>query len=713
MGNSFGLGGLGWFFVPGPLAKPAFIARSAQVTLSSAQDVGSAKTPWETAKSLFQFGHNAKFLKRNVFGYKSNKPKKILLPGTGRGRAIIPMSNEEKEKNKADERQLAKNILTGKFAKNLRNQNTSLPPIKPEGEFAVVPFFKKKMEQFRIEGLTRENFIDLFIKKIIEYSESRKNNQDETAMEELFEFRKQISTMTFPQIRNLTQNLFKLEEEIKSNQWILNLNKKNNSLKNDPYGMIKSQQDEIDKLIENKNKGLELMKGFDNFFLNFQDKPKNENNSKERKKQCEKKFNFGDTKFFEINLFLSRNYIHFYNKITEKIKEIEKKIIENRENSVPANKIYMKKIHGIIRDHENFFNVLSFLFDQIKRNPDEEKREADILKLIKMKIIIDKILEKNKAEYVNKLVSHKNNTSRNSIDSSDFKKIIAGYYQKIKNDEIVKLKMKSQQLTWREKSYGSLKVDDMITKVAKEIGENLDITGLLTALNKLIEELYKEYNLNKDPQVPIPQMKNKVPPITLHKSLNYEKLFDMIKIIFYKIDKPDEYIKILKLKLYIDELIKRFGGSNYEKFKVEYDSRIIDKKLKINIPDFETKVIELNAEISKKSNEELRTEANQLLDEFKSYIDKFNNNLNKIGNITGLTKPLNAANTVTQASINSKNNKLPNAVNSANVASVASTRNENGNKSRNQSVIMNSELPPFKNNLLQQSQLQQQNVYLK
>ena len=113
------------------------------------------------------------------------------------------MSNEEKEKNKADERQLAKNILTGKFAKKIRNQNTSLPPIKPEGEFAVVPFFKKKMEQFRIEGLTRENFIDLFIKKIIEYSESINYNQDETAMEELFECRKQISTMTFPQIRNL------------------------------------------------------------------------------------------------------------------------------------------------------------------------------------------------------------------------------------------------------------------------------------------------------------------------------------------------------------------------------------------------------------------------------------------------------------------------------------------------------------------------------
>ena len=521
MGNSFGLGGLGWLFVPAPLAKPALVARSAQVTLGSAKNLGSAKTPWEKALGLFQVGHNASFLKRRLFGYNSKKPNNISLPGTGRGKPIISMSDEEKKA----ERQLAKNILSGNFAKKLRNQKTSPPSIKPEGEFAEVPFFNQKMKKFRINGLTRENFIDLFIEKIIEYSESRNYNQDETAMEELFEFRKQISTMTFPQIRNLTQNLFKLEEEIKSKQWTLNLNKKNNSLKNDPYDMIKNQQDEIDKLIENKNKGLELMKGFDNFFLNFQDKPKNKNNAKSRKKQCESKFNLGDTKFFEINLFLSRNYYNFYKKITEKIKEIEKKIIEIRENSVSANEKYMIKIHGIIRDHENFFNVLSFLFDQIKRNPDEKKREAGIQKLIKMKIIIDKILTKNKAEYVNKLVFHKNNTRRNSIDSSDFKNIIAEYYQKIKNDEIVKLNMKPEQITWREKSYGSLKVDDMITKAAIEIGENLDITGLLTALNKLIEELYKEYNLNKDPQVPIPQMKNKVPPIDFNKWFKGVKMY--------------------------------------------------------------------------------------------------------------------------------------------------------------------------------------------
>ena len=42
----------------------------------------------------------------------------------------------------------------------------------------------------------------------------------------------------------------------------------------------------------------------------------------------------------------------------------------------------------------------------------------------------------------------------------------------------------------------------------------------------------------------------------------------------------DEYIKILKLKLYIDEFMNRLGGSNYEIFKLEYDSRILDKGFK-------------------------------------------------------------------------------------------------------------------------------------
>jgi hypothetical protein len=182
-------------------------------------------------------------------------------------------------------------------------------------------------------------------------------------------------------------------------------------------------------------------------------------------------------------------------------------------------------------------------------------------------------------------------------------------------------------------------------------------------------------------------MKNTVPPITLHKSLNYANLIDMIINLYKKKNKPDEYIKILKLKLYIDEFMNRLGGSNYEIFKLEYDSRILDKGFKKKIPDFENEVTKLKAEISKKSNEELRTEANELLDEFKSDINRFNNS-NKIGNITGLTKQVNAANSGNQAPINATNpgtktsNNAANSgaktsVNAANNASVASTKNGN------------------------------------
>ena len=742
MGNAFGLGGLGWLGVGGPVGGLARTASSASATLDSAKNLGSATTFWDKAKGAWQLQHNASFLKRNLFGRKSKKPNKIQLEGTGRGTAIIPMSAEEKKKNKEEERKLYKNILTGKFRQNLINQNTSPPLIKPQGEFAEIPFLKEKMKKFSIEGLTRENFIDLFIEKILEFS---KYNYA-FARDEITGFRTHISGMTFSEVRNLIQNILNLEKEIKDKQSSLNENRKiYNNTKKDANNFIKKieeegfeeREKEINILIKKKDKGLEIKKGIDDFFSN----PLFKKNTESRIKLCKDKFkidiNDKNKKFFEINLFITRNYWDFYRKITGKIRELTQKINEIRENGISANERYIIKIHAIIRSHEDFFNVLSILFNHIINNKNEEDREADIQKLIEMKIIIDKILEKNTVGYEYKLAIHTNKKHKNGIQSHDFRDIIIKYYQNIKNAEIAKRKIKREK-NHRETFFGGIKVAEMTTKATKEIEEkNLDITGLLTTLNNLIVELYKKYNL-QDPL----QMKNTVPPITLHKSLNYAKLIDMIINLYKKKNKPDEYIKILKLKLYIDEFMNRLGGSNYEIFKLEYDSRILDKGFKKKIPDFENEVTKLKAEISKKSNEELRTEANELLDEFKSDIDKFNNS-NKIGNISNLRKstnaanqgpanlanagikaqgpanaantvtqaPANAANTVTQAPINSKTNKLPNAANSTNstnAASVASTRNGNGNG--NQSVVMNSELPPFKNNLRQQSQLQQQNV---
>ena len=118
--------------------------------------------------------------------------------------------------------------------------------------------------------------------------------------------------------------------------------------------------------------------------------------------------------------------------------------------------------------------------------------------------------------------------------------------------------------------------------------------------------------------------------------------------------------------------MNRLGGSNYEKYKLEYDSRIIDKKFKKIIPNFDSEVTKLNTEISGKSVEQLKTETNELLDELKTNIDRFSNS-NKIGNIQ-------------EANSNSK--KLPNVANLEslanqnakilnNAASVTSTRNGN------------------------------------
>ena len=333
MGNSFGLGGLGWFFVPAPLAKPAFVAQSAKVTLDSAKNLGSAKTPGEKASGLFQFQHNAKSLKRRLFGYNSKKPNNISLSGTGRGKPIISMSEKEKQTEKEDERQLAKNILSGKFANKLRNQQgPKLPPIKPKGEFATIPFFSETMKKFRIEDVTRENFIDKFIDGIIANTE----NNYAFAIESLNLFKAQIDKMTIPHVRVCKREISKIEEEIKSYQEYINQNKNNYNQKIKEQGNkykenmgnivelgIRNKEEKI-KELQNKKKIEEgKKKAYETFLKKFANSPKNK-----RENEIKKKFNLGDSKDFEINLFLTKNYWEFHTKITDKIKELRKKFDE-------------------------------------------------------------------------------------------------------------------------------------------------------------------------------------------------------------------------------------------------------------------------------------------------------------------------------------------------------------------------------------------------
>jgi hypothetical protein len=304
----------------------------------------------------------------------------------------------------------------------------------------------------------------------------------------------------------------------------------------------------------------------------------------------------------------------------------------------------MPRIYEIINDHNSFYNVLKGLFHTIIKTEKktQEEKDIDIQKLIKMQVIIDNILKKNKLGYENMIIRFRRQRNYRGENSLDFTEMLKKYYQSFKNDETSRVKNKST-LTHRNKFYGGLKVDEMTTAATKEVDQNLDINTLIETLNNLTQELYKSYDINVD----VPKIETRVPPIILRKSLDYAKLLDKIYSYFGRSEDIEVNINILKLKLCIDEFMNRLGGSNYEKYKLEYDSKIMDKRFKKDIIDFNSKVEELKAEISKKNIEELKTEVNNLLDKFRN-IFKDNKEKLEIGNITGLSNAANRRNNVSK-----------------------------------------------------------------
>ena len=662
-----GEGGIASIFgLPGPLGK---IIKGKRV-VTNAGNLSSATTTWGKFSGAMQlksslnglFPGSRKMIKRN----------NIPQPGTERKPVYINNKNHKDSEYKS-QAQIAKNLLTGKFRQNIIDQRgPTLPPFVPKGEFAAVPFFNKKMIEFRIEDVTRKNFINKFIDGITAKTKNDDKNEMAFARNNLIEFRDQFNKMIIPQVRICKDKISAAEERIKfikSVALMAQLPPLNN----------KEEEDEDIKKLENAKKIFEKeFKGYTDFLSKYSNDPE------KRENEIRKFFNLKEPKFFEINLFLTQNYWDFHTKIADKIKELQTRIDESMKNEITANEMYVRKIENIITEHTNFFNILTFLYTHIRINKIEAEKKADVIKLLKMQLILDKILQKNRVEYgyQNMLEQFGSKKNRYANPSFDFTEKINQIYGV------------------RE---GGFMHSDANKEIEEEIkNKKLDINGLKSALNNLIEELYNKYGL-KDPQT----MKNMLPPITLHKSLNYKNLISILKgLVSSKKEDPNEYIKILKLELCIHEFMTRLNGSNYEKFKLEYDSRIIDKKLKRIIPDFDSQVAKLKAEISGKSVEQLKTETNELLEELRKYFKDFKNS-NKIGNITNAISK-NTANLGTQVPINLAN--LKNPVNSANqvpkksnnMANVTSTRNGNGN----QSLINKNELPPFKNNLQQQLLLQ-------
>ena len=624
LGSAFGLGGLGWFFVPAPLAKPAFLARSAQVTLDNAQTLGSAKTPWQKAMGIFQLQHNVKGLAREV-GYKQPKKKTNI-----------------------------NSILNDSFAKGPAGSS----PIKLEGEFAAVPSLQFFFTEFRIEGVTRDNFIDKFINGIIE----KKKNDDKYTIGVLYNFREQIDKLTFLKVYNEVKIISDNQKKIIDIQE----NIKATKIANEEFGAgfmkeeLEQLQNELVKLQKQKE-NLEKIRNEDTAFLN-KVPPHTD-------KEIKKHFHLNDSKFFKIELFITKNYWDFHAKITNKIKELQERFNEQEKNSKSANEEYVIGIKRIIAEHNSFFRILHTLFDKIAGNKDkgDDEKGADFTKLMEMKEIINKILEKNSVEsgyqnmlqlYGNKRIDYENTLS------FDLQPKILKFY---KNKQNIKIKTPF---------YSEKIVAGMSNAGIKSLRERkLDIKGLQAALNELIIELCTKYGIDPNPET----MKTMLPPITLRKSLNYKKLIGIVQnLVLSEIKDPNEYIKILKLELCIHEFMTRLDGSNYEKFSVEYYSTIIDKKLKKIIPDFDDQVAKLKTEISGKTVEQLKTETNELLDELgKKYITNFKNS-NKIGNITNMnsnnvTRPVNVAGT---GNVTGKGNVVNNPTSVVNVIN-------NGNRKNN------------------------------
>lgn len=655
LGSAFGLGGLGWFFVPAPLAKPAFLARSAQITGQNLKNASSATGAQKALLSLQAANNARQFARNSGLGFKNSKRRNTLqTKGTGKG--IIPMTPEEQEKNKSKISLMKRS--TGFFGEK-NTETTNLPPITPTGEFAKVKVFSDIMKEFKIEGVTKENFIDKFIDGITEKCKGYKYIYwVDDSREKLIEFEKKITEMTVPEIRDLTYKLFQLKKDIENHKILLasfkktsekkapNLNtvpkKENKGVEEEEKIQMFSINDFGQKGTENKIKKLEneikmgekLMEEFKNFFSGFANNPRNKKNSERRQKMLKDKFPKSQFKdeFFEIILFLSRNYYDFYGKIKEKIKELNQIITDYRENSIPAIERYMPRIYEIINDHNSFYNVLKGLFHTIIKTEKktQEEKDIDIQKLIKMQVIIDNILKKNKLGYENMIIRFRRQRNYRGENSLDFTEMLKKYYQSLQNVKISRVKNRST-LTHRNKFYGGLKVDEMTTAATKEVDQKLDINTLIETLNNLTQELYESYDIKVD----VPKIETRVPPIILRKSLDYAKLLDRIYSYFGHSEDINVNINILKLKLCIDEFMNRLGGSNYEKYKLEYDSKIMDKRFKKEIKDFNIKVNELNAEISKKTIEELKTEVNNLLDNFRN-IFKDNKEKLEIGNLGNL-----------------------------------------------------------------------------
>lgn len=483
-------------------------------------------------------------------------------------------SFQEKYKNRKEAMALLTPNTIEKM-KSKKNNKPKLPPIVPKGEFAKL--FGPLMIEYRIEEVNRDNFFNTFIQAI-----EGKNYESQNDIDEI----------------NIRKFLIKFKEVLISHSLTY---KQKETLRNINLQIRKSEKNDkkvidLKQLKENKARIEALLKETAEYI-------KSKNFNKLSEKLGIKKENITD-----IRIFIEENIEEWKSAIDKKIKEYTKKIQEYKESLITPEQKRNQKIQHLIGYYKNLFQYISELLYKINENKDLEK-------IIKMAFILKKIIDDTGG------TSNQARITKTLTDIEDRAKAKYKYANKTTN--LNKLIIFSR-------------IPDQIRDEIKV----LYIGELQKKLNELFIELYTKYepSINKNS---IPQIKETVNSITKYGTIEYKELSEKIKNIFSGISKsnnPEDLIIFLELKFVIDKFFELIGGTNFEVKKYNLFSSKIDMDLsqKINKSKLKNNSNRITKEINKKTIEELKTKANELIQRLSKYLSNNNAASNKntrIGNL--------------------------------------------------------------------------------
>lgn len=470
--------------------------------------------------------------------------------------------------------------------KTKKNNKPTLPPIVPKGEFAKL--FGPLMIEYRIEEVNRDNFFNTFIQAIEGKNYESRNDIDEINIRKfLIKFKEVLisHSLTYKQketLRNINIQIRKLEKFFK------NVENKNSYTEND------KEVRDLKQLKENKARIDALLKETAEYI-------ESKNFNKLSEKLAIKKENITD-----IRIFIEENIEKWKSSINEKIKEYTKIIQEYKESLITPEQKRNQKIQHLVGFYKNLFMNISELLYKINDN-------EDLKKIIRMAFILSKIIDDTGP-------SNQSDITRNLTDIEDRAKAKYKYANKTSN-------------------FNKLKIYSKIPDQIREEIKVLNIGELQKRLNQLFIELYTKYepSINKNS---IPQIKETVNSITKYGTIEYKELSDKIKNIFSGISKSsnlEDLIIFLELKIVIDKFFELIGGTNFEVKKYNLFSSKIDMDLsqKISKSELKNKSNKITKEITKKTIEELKTKANELIQRLSKYLSNNNNSRSIASTISG------------------------------------------------------------------------------